>query len=419
MFQGRKLVTMLVSLLAALLLWLYVVTTVAPETSTRVSNIPINIDGTIVLEQRGLIITDQDISEMTLELSASRVNVSKLNSTTIRISADASRIREPGTFALDCSVTFPDTVRSGAVDLIRKSSDTVTITVAKLVSKPVPVVLDWSGSVKEGFVFEAESAVLEPEEITIVGPDYEVNRVEKASVRYDVSALEQTEITTASVVFLDAEGEEVELSAHTTVGTREVSMTLPVLRTKEITLTVEKKTGGGVGEDNAQVTLEPATIRVKGDAEVIEALDDSYTIGSIDLSVIKDHDEFTFALALPAGVIVESGETEVQASVDIVGVYTDLLPVSDIRIINAPEGCTAEASARTVQVMIRGSHSDIYQIKRNKNNGVYILVDLQNYTQTGAFTVPGRVVNENQPQIGVMETVEVGVIISAEETPED
>ena len=58
MFRGHKFFTMLISLLGAVLLWLYVVTEVKPQTDFRVGAIPIGIiDRT--LEERGLIITAQ------------------------------------------------------------------------------------------------------------------------------------------------------------------------------------------------------------------------------------------------------------------------------------------------------------------------------------------------------------------------
>lgn len=415
MFKGRKLVTMLVSLLAAVLLWLYVVTTVAPEANVRVSGIPVSIDGSVFLEQRGLIITGQDISEVSLDLSASRINLSKLSAATIRVSADASKIREPGTFPVACTVTFPDTIRSGDVDILRKSTDTINITVAKLDTKTLPIELSWEGSVKEGYVFERESALIDPAIVTIIGPDYEVAQIHSAIVRYDISELKQTEIVTVPLLFLNEKGETVELSEFTTVNVSEASLTLPILRTREITLKVELEPGGGATEENAEVTLEPSTIIVKGAADVVEALDDTMVVGSINLAGIMDHEDFTFNLALPVGITNVSGETEVKASVDLVGLTTDTISVSDIRLINTPEGFISESSTKTVQVTVRGSKLDVTRIKNNRRNGIYILVDLQSYNQTGAFTVSGRVINEKQPQIGVMDTVEIGVVITTEE----
>ncbi|MBQ2597504.1 MAG: hypothetical protein II581_06335, partial [Oscillospiraceae bacterium] len=101
--QGRKIVTLLISLLAASALWLYVVTSVAPEATARISDIPVTVDGSIVLEERGLIITEQQTESIWLELSSSRINLAKLNSSSIRIAADASKIRAEGTYELSYS----------------------------------------------------------------------------------------------------------------------------------------------------------------------------------------------------------------------------------------------------------------------------------------------------------------------------
>lgn len=413
MFKGRKLVTMLVSLLAAVLLWLYVVTTVAPEATTRVSSIPISIDGSIVLEERGLIITGQDLTALSLELSSSRSNLSKLNAETIRVTADASKIREPGEYDLSCTVNLPQTVRSSDVDILRKSVDTVHITVSRLDTRTMEIQLNWTGTVKEGYRFEAESKVLDPASVVVSGPADELDRIDHAEVSFDISELEQTEIHSLELYFVDAEGEVLELSEYVTADVSIVKATLPVLRTKQITLSLQLLEGGGVKAENANITLEPETIWVKGAAEVIEPLPDDFTLGVVDLSAISDHEELQYTLTLPVGVTNVSGETEIAATVDLVGVTTDTIPISDIRIINGPEGYLTEAATRTAQVRVRGSTDEIRELQQNKDNGIYILVDLSDSTQTGAFTVAGRVVNTTHPAVSVMENVEIDVVISA------
>ena len=99
------------------------------------------------------------------------------------------------------------------------------------------------------------------------------------------------------------------------------------------------------------------------------------------------------------------------------GVTTDEISVSDIRLINEPAGYHTELSTRTVRVKVRGSTDEIREIKSNASNGIYVLVDLAEYSQTGVFTVSGRVVNETHPAVSVAETVEIGVEISAQ-TPD-
>ena len=206
MFRGRKIITLLVSLLGAALLWLYVITTVAPEMNVRIPNIPVTVDGSIVLEERGLIVTNVATESITLELNTSRVNLPKLSASNIRISADVSKIREPGDYDLSYTVTFPDTVKSNDVDLLRKSSNTVRVTVSRVITKQVPITLDWSGSVAESLLFESKEIQLDPAEVVVEGPDYEVDPISQAVVAYDVSNLEETEIVTLPIVLKDRSG---------------------------------------------------------------------------------------------------------------------------------------------------------------------------------------------------------------------
>ena len=54
--KKSKLITMAISLLAAICLWIYVVTVVNPEGTTTISNIPVTFSGAEVLrEDQGLV----------------------------------------------------------------------------------------------------------------------------------------------------------------------------------------------------------------------------------------------------------------------------------------------------------------------------------------------------------------------------
>ncbi len=417
--RSRNIIMLLVSLLGAVLLWLYVVNNVATESTIRISSIPINIDGTIDLQDRDLLITSQDSASLTLELSGSRANLSKLNADSIRVNADASRIREPGNYALSCSVTFPDTVRPSDVEILRKSVENVNITVTKLKRKTLTVEFNWTGEVKEGYLFERDSTVIDPAEIELYGPDYEVDRITRAVVSYDISTLEEKTSVDLPVVFLNDENEEAELSESIEVSASEVRLTLPVLRTKEIRLALEMIPGGGVSTDNVSIAMTPETVRVKGDADVIDQLDDVYYLDSVELANLKNGETLSYDLSLPSGVTNISGEDTVTAEVSVTGISTEPIVVSDIRTVNAPEGLKVELSTRTVRVTIRGNTEEIQEIMSNADNGIYILVDLADYTQVGAYTVAGQVVNSTHPSVAAAENVQIGIVISAPEPTED
>ena len=60
------------SVAAAFLLWLYVITTVSPGSKQTYYNIPLVLGNESVLAERGLMITYQSASSVNLELSGNR-----------------------------------------------------------------------------------------------------------------------------------------------------------------------------------------------------------------------------------------------------------------------------------------------------------------------------------------------------------
>ena len=84
------------SVAAAFLLWLYVITTVSPGSKQTYYNIPLVLGNESVLAERGLMITYQSASSVNLELSGTRTDLVKVNPANITVKADLSNIYEPG-----------------------------------------------------------------------------------------------------------------------------------------------------------------------------------------------------------------------------------------------------------------------------------------------------------------------------------
>ena len=176
--------------------------------------------------------------------------------------------------------------------------------------------------------------------------------------------------------------------------------------------------GKGVSSDNATVTFSTETITVKGNAEVVDAMEDTLTVGTpIELSKIQERQTFTFNLNLPAGVTNETGETKVEVTVVISGISRATIPVTDIRVVNQMEGYDTSVTSKSVNVTVRGATSEVTKLRDSTDSGIYILVDLEGNTQTGSFTVVGRVVNETHPDVGVVDEVQVSVSVTPTAEP--
>ena len=424
MFRGRKLITLLVSLLGAILLWLYVVTTVAPETVKTIANIPVTIEGIsdgITTSDGTYIMTEQITKTITLELKTSRVNLSKLNAQSIQISANVTNtvVQDgPGRKQLNYRITFPDTVNVNDIDILKQSSSTVQIEVAKL-------------RTSDGYVFEKTNVTISPEEIELTGPEDEVSRIEKAMVLVDLAEIDLSDGSlidhevSAPLTFQDAEGETVSLSSYTsTVGdVNSAIVTLPVQRTKEIVLAVELIPGGGVLEENAKLSLDTSRIKIKGVPMKVEAIPDTIVIGSVDLSTVLDRSEYQFNISdLPElrDVTNVSGINTVNATVTISGVKREDIYVSEIRMINRPAGLYAYVDNKLVKVSVQGAEDDVNKLFREAHQEIYIQVDLSEIDEAGTYSLPGKVVIPNYPNIGIVgNEVMIDIVISTTELTDE
>ena len=77
--KKSKLITMAISLLAAICLWIYVVTVVNPEGTTTISNIPVTFSGAEVLrEDQGLVLSGDYQDMVTVSVTGKNSDMKKL-----------------------------------------------------------------------------------------------------------------------------------------------------------------------------------------------------------------------------------------------------------------------------------------------------------------------------------------------------
>ena len=142
--KNRKPIWMLVSLVAAILLWLYVVTVVSPETTRTFYNIPVVFVGEDNLREEGLTISEGADATVTLRLTGTRSIIdNQLDRDNISITVDVSKIRAAGEYTRSYVIGLPNSIQMSSVTVEHKSPTSISFTVEELVSKEVPVKPVW------------------------------------------------------------------------------------------------------------------------------------------------------------------------------------------------------------------------------------------------------------------------------------
>lgn len=401
----NKILTALISVVVAVGMWLYVVTVVSPNSDKQFNNIPVVVQSEIVLRERGLMITDTDISEVSLHLEGSRIDLNKLSSSNVSVAVDVSKIGEAGTHSLTFTPTFPGEVTSSAITVLSKTPGTVNVTVEERISKTVPIELVYSGSVAENFVADTENKIMDADSVMVTGPKSVIDQIKVAQVFVDLEGRNETLSEQLSYTLCDGKGLPVNAKLVTT-DVEAVNLTLRIVRVKQIDLKMKVVYGGGATEETAVVNVEPASIQVSGSDSALKDLD-SLELGTIDLSEIAEDQTLTYEIKLPEGVTNDTGVTEATVKVSFPELATKTLTVTNIQALNVPEGLKAELITQKLEVLLRGPQDQIDQLTEED---VTVNVDFS-ASQAGTVKVNAVIVT-NAEGVGAVGAYTVSATLS-------
>lgn len=378
----NKILALLLSVGIALVLWLYVVTVVSPNSDNHYYNIPVSIQGEAVLQDRGLMIISGDLPAVSLHLEGNRSDLNKINSSNIAIGVDVSGIGEPGIYDLTLTApSFLTDVPNNAITVLSKDPSTVTVRVDRRISKPVPVEIRYSGTLPESFMADKENSILDYENVTVTGPQSVIDKIAMARIDVDLDGRVESFNQQYQYTLCDAGGEPVDAEAVVT-DVEGVNLTLKIVRVKEVELTVSVLYGGGATVETAKVTVEPNVILVSGSDSLLEGLT-QLELGTVNLQEMPEGETLIFPIKLPEGVTNETGVTEAKVHVEFPGLGLKELTVKNIQAINVPEGLEVQLITQQLELVLRGPENIIETVTEEH---VTVTVDFS-HEQAGTASV--------------------------------
>lgn len=366
-----KFLTILMSAAIAFGMWLFVITVEQPESEKTYYDIPVVLQNEDILAERGLMIVSERPT-VTLHLSSTRTNLNQLNESNINVIANVNSIVTAGTHELTYSVSYPGNVPAGSVARQSSRPDMVTLKVENKITKQVPVVPVYSGSVAEGLVADKGNVVLDNAFIEVSGPESVLEQITKAMILVDLEGKTQTIVEECTYTLCNDAEEPVD-SQWVTTNVEVVNLTLTIRQVKEVKLTVNVVAGGGATEATSTIRIEPETIRISGSEALLEGLDE-VNLGTIHLGEIPEDKTVSMAITLPEGITNETGITEAIVDVRFPNLKTTTLSLARIEMINVPAGMEAELVTKILEVKFRGPASLIDSLMAES---VTIVVDLE------------------------------------------
>lgn len=391
---------MILSLLAASLLWLYVTTTEGVEVEKTLTGVKIEFLGADAMRASSdLIVTEQDRSTVNITISGTRRVISKLTSSNVTATVNLSDVTADGRYSVSYDVSYPSGVNANDITIVRSSADVVNFYVDKLARKTIEVKGAFTGNTAEGYLAD-ESMVFDPMVVAISGPKKAIANVDHAFVSITREDVDRTLSYSTTYSLVDSDGNVIDDSSIQR-ETEEVSVTLNVLSTKEVPLDVTIIDGGGATRDaNTHIEISPSSIMLAGDAAAIDSTT-KLILGTINLSSFATDFSATYTIIPPNGTENMTGVTEATVTISITGVSAKSFAVNpeNIVCINVPDGYTADIITQALNVTVRAPQDVLDQISEVNLRAVADLSNLGTNV-SGVFTPTVEIKIDGFPEAG-------------------
>ncbi|MBQ4102216.1 MAG: hypothetical protein IJC85_04945 [Oscillospiraceae bacterium] len=330
------------SILLAVVIWMAITLATTTQITGSVSGVPITIDLTdTAVSKLGLSVVNMSAEEVTLTLSGNREGVRTLmqDSSGIVVTGQIDKVNAAGIYEIQLDAVLPYTVDGVSVQKI--SPERISVRFDTVEKKSVPIKVDYS-SVEIGEDLLCMPPELNVTEIMVQGPSEDLARVTQAlaTVKSD-AVLTEAEEFVVPLVLTDDKGVKVD-TTYLTVEKTDVSVVLPVYKTKKVPLRVNFV--GSLSEEKRKeipYLLEYSEIEIAGPAARIDAITE-LNLGSVSLKDLKPGFKNVFELNMPSGFISMENVPTVQMTFAPGEWTTKTFNVRRFDTVNLPDGVKAD-----------------------------------------------------------------------------
>ncbi len=339
--------TLLLALILAVAVWVSAVTAADPD-ETRTLDTLVSLE--FVGQDPSLIITStipQGV-EVTLRAPSSIWNILESQSSPVRASLDLTSL-DTG----EHNVPIQVQIATQPVRVIALSPAVVKVVLEPLGTRTLPVELFLNGELAIGY--EAREPVLDPNTITITGPEALVNRVTSVIASLDISGARESIELPLTIIPVDAGGDHI---TGLTITPDSVDLSLEISQQGGYRDLVVKLVLVGRVENGYRLAslavLPPVVTVYSADTELINSLPAYVETIALNLDGLSADFETNLQLNLPPGVTIV-GQQTVLIQVDITAIEGSInLSDRPVEVAGLRTGLKAQISPEIVDIILSG-----------------------------------------------------------------
>lgn len=294
------------SVIAAIFLWFFVIYSQNPESTRKISDIPVSYTNLAELEKAGYTVVRPDEEQsISLTVIGKRLSIGDVDRESVSVSAEIPKF-EKGTYDVPLNIVLP----TDEVAIKDKSVSVISVTVDKLVSKSFDI--ETVDSASE----DASSATvysLSSKSVTITGPKCVLEQIGRVYVKTENRGKDET--VKYQIMAEGTDKTDMTKNPNLKFSSDSVKVTSKTYRVKDVAITADFKNEPAEGYGVSEVKITPEKIRVGTDNDEILEID-SIKTDKIDLSGKTESFSVSANVLIPENSISLDGE-EVQVNVSI------------------------------------------------------------------------------------------------------
>ena len=308
----------IISLLSAMVLWMYVMAIVDPEETKLFENIPVTITNKNELNERDLVIYPEQDLTTNIYVTGKLSNLKKVTKDDINVYGQINNPLE-GNNEIYLKVSTSQRVNYDFKNPV------MIVTLEKIISEDKSIKVDITGSGKNN----VDNIILQDniDKVSVSGPRSLVNKVKRVVGTVKVNGELNDFSQSIKLEPVDANGKVVE-GIELEKDSVNVNITLLTQKTVPITLKLSDNSESGVN-----YTMSQNTVTIKGKKDIVDSINDIET-QPVKLSEISPGTSRDIYLQVPSGITIETKYITIKKNSEENAVEVYTYTAKDIEIRN-------------------------------------------------------------------------------------
>lgn len=346
----KKTMPKILSVLFAIIFWLYVMDQVNPEMVRTIPNMPVEVLNEELIQSGGFVVLDKKVPSVTVKIKGRRKAVMNITEDDIILSTDVKDFHKGNNYFPIGKKIFADNVT--IEDL---SENRVQMNIDRLTETTKTITLKTVGKLPEGETLG--NVKLSPDRVVVRGPESVVKLVAGIWGEVDLSTVQNNAVANITLKSIDQNGREV---TGITLSSSTVSATLGVMRENNAEIQADLVGSLPTGFKITNISIEPKTVSLKGQAGNAQEVK-SIKTKPINLSTFNTNQSISIGLVTPAiaGLQGIPETVKVELTIEKIEEKELVFSASEIKWFNLPSGMNIQLpdEERTLTVKVKAVSS--------------------------------------------------------------